>query len=160
MGILRHYIEMLAESVQKHDEDAFVLDVPMSLQLNRHSCGVESTFAVLSFFEIEKTRREVKHELGASFWGVDEHDIMRALGTNGLPYKVMKGGTTRRLRNALHRGCPTIVCLDGDTHWGVVYGASDDHLMLMDPDPLNMFHTAPTEEEFVDRWEGWGIVVG
>jgi len=69
MGILRHYVEMLAESVQTHDEDAFILDVPMSLQLNRHSCGVESTFAVLSFFEIEKTRKEVKTRVEGLFLG-------------------------------------------------------------------------------------------
>jgi len=85
---------------------------------------------------------------------------MRTLDTNGLPYQVMEGGTARRLKNALCKGCLIIVCLDSDSHWGFVYGASDDHLMLMDPDPLQMFHTAPATDEFLERWDGWGIVVG
>lgn len=160
MSFLREVIEGLAESVQEYDSDAFVLDVPVSIQLNRYSCGVESTLAVLSFFKIGTSRKEVMRQLKASFWGVDEHDIMRALDMNGLPHRVMEDGTTRRLRNALKNRCPIIVALDEDSHWGVVYGSSRGHILLMDPDPLQMFHTTHTEEEFWERWGGWGIVVG
>lgn len=161
MGILRSVAEGIADSLRHVEEGMFVLNLPTSLQFTDYSCGVECVYAVLSFYGARTSRRTVARMLGVCrVDGVNEDSIMRVLEEFNLPHRVMEEGTIEELDAEVRARRPTIVALDEDDHWAVVYGTAPSFIMLMDPDPRRIFQTSPTEEELYERWDGWGIVVG
>ena len=65
-----------------------------------------------------------------------------------------------RLRACIDDDHPVMVPVDNDHHWSVVYGYGDDAIYLMDPSLKSFAYGGKrTTEDFLDRWDRWGIEI-
>ncbi|MCM2332654.1 MAG: cysteine peptidase family C39 domain-containing protein [Anaeromyxobacteraceae bacterium] len=128
-----------------------------SVQFDDYSCGVQCTQAILDYFDVQVSASVLEKELGTTRRGTDEDQIRSVLRKNGLRSRSFDSATMRRLRNAIAAGSPVLVSVDSGKHWSVVYGYGKGTVYLADPS-FAVFATL-TEERFLERWDGGGVVV-
>ena len=131
---------------------------PREIQFTNHTCGPCSAFAIALFFSVGAEYAEVKEELRTNVDGTSNNNIIKFLRSRDLRVSPRSRMTWRELQLALTDGCVVVVDLDGD-HCGVVHGADDKNVYLMDPSLRRMIGRRLPISEFMERWDRGGISV-
>lgn len=129
-----------------------------SLQLDNFSCGAQSAFMILKYFEKARSVKNVTRELGTGESGTTEQAIKSLFRKRQLRMHAFAHGTLKRLRDAIDGGCPVLVGVDGD-HYAVVFGYSPGKIYLADPAVTRAVLCGGREEAFIERWDRLGLIV-
>lgn len=125
-----------------------LLDLPVVLQRDAHSCGA-AVFACVTRYWEGKGRRLKSHP----HYGT--HPDVLEMAFHQAGYRVTAGGIdVEQLRLTTGRGWP-VCCLvkaEGEGHWVAVRGVLRNRVYLMDPDAG--FRSLPVEE-WVSGWSDY-----
>lgn len=141
-----------------------ILDVPNVRQWI--DCGAAAMTAVLGFYGIPETEREVMALADTDeHWGTEPEDMARVMASFGLEPSESSGMTVEDLRAFTQSRWPVIVAIQAwadredygddweDSHYVVVKGVDDRTVWFEDPSTYS--DAQLPIEEFEERWHGW-----
>lgn len=150
--------------IQKPSEipSSYMLPVPLIYQ-GRNECGPTALAMVLNYYEIKKSKDELKEDLRwHPEWGVSIQSMLRfPFNKLGLKDKVVWGGSIEELTQNISQNRPVIVRqwgserarLEGKMgHWLVAVGYDYAKRMIYLRDPQQGFRTAGYED-FLSLWD-------
>jgi ABC-type bacteriocin/lantibiotic exporter with double-glycine peptidase domain len=131
-----------------------------SVQLDSYSCGAQSVYMILNYYDKDKTLNEIKESLNTTESdGTDTKQILNYLMKNGLDVQVNDNGTISSIQAAIGNGYPALITVDDGDHWVVVYGYSNDGIFVVDSS-RSRFLNQWGYGEFIKRWdENWIAVI-
>jgi len=152
------------------------LDLPNYRQETPDTCGPSAIRAVLSYYGIDVTEKQVVAGVNMDpEWGAEPDEMVRYMSEFGLQPEIRSEMTIEDLKKYTQELIPVIVVVQAwgsgdyendwdDSHYVVVKSVGDEFIMFEDPssDSESML----TIKEFKKRWHGWdydivgwGIVV-
>ena len=141
------------------DPSATVLSpFPRQLQLDRHTCSVQTVRSILMHFGRYASHHQVRRELETTRNGTFIANIIGYLQRQGFLVWTHDAGDLNVIRRAIQNGCPVITFVDND-HMTAVFGYSDDAFYMMDPSLRKLIGTRITIDTFVSRWDREALVV-
>lgn len=150
----------IAKLIEELDPKAKVLpDFQRSLQLDWYSCGAQSVFMILRYYQRRCTIERVKEELGTDWSGTNLKDIKRVFRKHGLTAHVIAKANLRDLRKAIDANHPALISTLEGEHWSVVYGYSPTHIYVCDPSLMVNVWCRISKSEFAEQWDRWCMVV-
>jgi ABC-type bacteriocin/lantibiotic exporter with double-glycine peptidase domain len=90
--------------------------------------------------------------------GTSTGALLTLFRKRGLKSVIKAHATLRDLERRID-SAPSIVSLDDETHWGVVYGDSPTKVYLADPSIRKTIRVGLSTERFQRRWERWAMIV-
>jgi ABC-type bacteriocin/lantibiotic exporter with double-glycine peptidase domain len=139
-------------------DDAVVLDVDLSLQFDRHSCGLQATWMIAQHHGLGVSYRALGSHLDTDGDGTSTGSIRDFFRKHGLKPVIRRNAEVSDLHDAINAGAPCLVSLDDEGHWGVVYGYAKGKVFLADPSPRHSrlgLRTSYATEDFCERWDNW-----
>jgi ABC-type bacteriocin/lantibiotic exporter with double-glycine peptidase domain len=132
-----------------------------SIQLDRHSCGAQSTFMVLKHFGKARSFDAVERALATDSEGTNKTAMIRLLRARGLRVSELRDNSVRTIERFIRRESPVIAWMGRgeENHWVVLYGYSRSHIWILDPAPKNTIGVRITRSSFHTRWGGYAIAV-
>lgn len=147
------------QSIDEWSDDAVLLDVRRSIQMDGWSCGLQSAVMVLRCHDKRHDIAAIQPVLGTDEDGTSVGALLRLFRGRGLKPEIKAEATIRDLRSGIDTGAPSIVSLDNEAHWGVVYGYSSTKIYLADPSILRTVRVGLSRERFRRRWDRWAMLV-
>lgn len=149
-----------AQSIdESRDDDAVLLDVSRSVQADGFSCGAQSALMILRCHgkgrSIDATIRALSTDEGGTRTGA----LLKLFRQRGLKPVIKAHATLRDLKRGIDDKAPSIVSLDDEAHWGVVYGYSSTRVYLADPSIRNAIGVGLSCARFGRRWDRWAMLV-
>ena len=147
---------------ERSEANAVLIDkMRRSIQLDRYSCGAQSTFMVLEHFGRARSIESVEKALGMTRDGTSQTSIIQLLRARGLRVSIIRKKSIRTIEKFFARECPIIAHMSGgdEDHWVVLYGCSRSHIWILDPSPRKTIGVRITRARFRQRWAGFGIAV-
>jgi ABC-type bacteriocin/lantibiotic exporter with double-glycine peptidase domain len=136
---------------------------PFQETLNAGMCGPASLKIVLSYYDIEKSEKDLAKLCGAKKdLGTDDQGIKKAAESLGLKVKIKNNSTFKDIEKWLDKKVPVIVnwftrgrtdYTDADVpdgHYSVVCGLDDNNIYLQDPETGKMRKL--DKEDFMTVW--------
>lgn len=160
--MLKRTIEGVAQGIAylRKSSDDVVLDLKPRLQLDGHSCGMQSLAAILDYYDFEIDYDDLEETIGLNEDGCDEDQLRKAIRAWGLKHRSIRRMTLSLVQECINNEHPLLVAPRG-THWSVIYGYGDGVIYLMDPLPGRALRRAGKydAETFLGSWNRWGIEV-
>lgn len=162
--LVKRALDTVAGWVQSIDEanapdEAVLLDVRRSVQADRYSCGAQAAFMVLRYYGKARSISAVARALGTDETGTSTGALLRLFRKRGLKPQISASATIADLVRGIDADAPSVVSLDDQEHWGVVYGYSMARVYLADPSMRRSIRVAVPTERFLNRWDRWAMVV-
>ncbi|MCZ7603133.1 MAG: cysteine peptidase family C39 domain-containing protein [Melioribacteraceae bacterium] len=163
--MIQTIVNKVARSLQSFEEahypNSVILNMGRSLQLNYYSCGLQSAFVILEYFERVNSVDEIDYDLDLlSVEGIDIKPLLKIFKNHGLKVKVNEDADPDDIKEALIEGKPVLVSVDDGEHWVVVYGFSEDRIFVLDPSIYSSIRCSWSYEDFLNRWDdNWIAVV-
>jgi len=158
--IIKNIVDFVYNCVKDVEEilsaDSVVLKMKRSVQLDNNSCGAQSVYMILSYYNRDKTLNEIKESLNTTETdGTDTKQILNYLISNGLEVHINDKGAISSIQAAIGDGFPVLITVDDGDHWAVVYGYSNDGIFVLDSS-RSRFLNQWGYGEFIKRWdENW-----
>jgi len=118
-------------------EETLYLPVKPKEQNYDWNCGPTAMYVALCYqYGLPLTLNELTFLTGATESGADEYNMVRGLQLLGFKYRQRTDGTISQLKKCLEYGQPPIVHMvmeDGEGHYRVVCGISDENIKMVDP---------------------------
>ena len=129
---------------------------PRSIQLDGHSCGSKSLFAILRFYNKRCTPLSVERELHTTYEGAAIRDIKRVLKKHGLKYRKI-----RDLRRAINDGHLVLLSLYEHWHYSVCFGHTASCYFVMNPSigEMGSLRCGVSKKKFRRIWDGSALEV-
>ena len=148
--IIKNIVDFVYNCVKDVEEilsaDSVVLKMKRSVQLDNNSCGAQSVYMILSYYNRDKTLNEIKESLNTTETdGTDTKQILNYLISNGLEVHINDKGAISSIQAAIGDGFPVLITVDDGDHWAVVYGYSNDGIFVLDS----------SRSRFLNQW-GYG----
>jgi ABC-type bacteriocin/lantibiotic exporter with double-glycine peptidase domain len=162
--IIKNIVDFVYNFIKDIEEvlsaDSVVLQMKRSVQLDSYSCGAQSVYMILNYFNTDKTLNEIKESLNTTEPdGTDTKKILNYLLKNKLDVQIYEKATISSIQEAISNGFPMLITIDEGDHWVVVYGYSDDGIYVLDSS-RNRFLNQWGYGEFIKRWdENWIAVI-
>jgi ABC-type bacteriocin/lantibiotic exporter with double-glycine peptidase domain len=160
---MKTVVDAVAGLLQSIDEslalDPVLLDIKRSIQLDDYSCGAQSAFMILRYFGKARSVTAVARAVGTNEGGTTTRALLKLFRKRKLKPVIKANATLDDLRSAIADGAPSLVSLDGNVHWGVVYGYSSKNIYLADPSLWKSIRVGMSVEKFLDRWDRWAMIV-
>ena len=162
--IIKNIVDFVYNCVKDIEEvlsaDSVVLKMKRSIQLDSYSCGAQSVYMILNYYDKDKTLNEIKESVNTNESdGTDTKQILDYLVSNGLDVQVNESGAISSIQAAIGKGYPVLITVDDGDHWAVVYGYSNDGIFVLDSS-RSRFLNQWGYGEFIKRWdENWIAVV-
>lgn len=151
--------QRMEQQLRRRSGDEVLDGFPRVIQLDKYSCGVQCTKAILSYFGHDLIASDLQRELRTTKRaGTDWNRIMDVVRSHGCRCRKFDSGRRETLIRAIRQGAPVLVEVDGD-HWAVVYGIGPDQVYLADPSPTRSPMVVLSWQEFRGRWDRSGVVV-
>lgn len=161
--VLKKAIEAASGVIGKlrRKEDDVVLDLKPRVQIDGHSCGMQSLAAILDYYGFSIDYDELEETIGLTEEGSDEDQLRSAIRAYGMKHKTWHRTSLDRLRACIDDEHPVLVPVNQDRHWCVVYGYGDGVVYLMNPSISAVKHGGKrSEKAFLNYWDSrWGIEV-
>ena len=163
MAWLKSLVDKAAGAVQRVDEafsnNAVLLDVERSIQLDGWSCGAQSGYMLLRHFGKARSVDATARALGTDEEGTSESSLLRLFRQRRLEVRVRKRATLSDLRRGIDRDALSLVSMDDGSHWAIVYGYSVGKIFVADPSLLKSVGVGLTVGDFEHRWDHWAAIV-
>jgi len=162
--IIKNIVDFVYNFIKDVEEvlsaDSVVLKMKRSVQLDSYSCGAQSVYMILSYYDKNKTLNEIKESLNTTeLDGTGTKQILNYLISNGLDVQINEKGAISSIQAAIGNGYPVLITVDDEDHWVIVYGYSDDGIFVLDSS-RSRFLNQWGYGEFIKRWdENWIAVV-
>jgi ABC-type bacteriocin/lantibiotic exporter with double-glycine peptidase domain len=162
--IIKNIVDFVYNFIKDVEEvlsaDSVVLKMKRSVQLDSYSCGAQSVYMILSYYDKDKTLNEIKESLNTTESdGTDTKQILNYLVDNKLEVQINEKGAISSIQNAIDNGYPVLITVDDGDHWVVVYGYSNDGIFVVDSS-RSRFLNQWGYGEFIKRWdENWIAVI-
>jgi len=160
---LKSLVDKAARAAQRADEafsdDAVLLDVERSVQLDGWSCGAQSGYMLLRYFGKARSLDATARALRTDEDGTSEASLLRLFRQRQLRVRVRKRATLRDLRGGIDRDAPSLVSMDDGGHWAIVYGYSASKIFVADPSLLRSVGVGFAVSAFENRWDHWAAIV-
>jgi len=162
--IIKNIVDFVYNCIKEIEEilsaDSVVLNMKRSVQLDNYSCGAQSVYMILNYFDKDKTLNEIKESLNTNESdGTDTKQILDYLVSNGLDVQINNKGAVSSIQAAIGNGYPVLITVDDGDHWAVVYGYSNDGIFVLDSS-RSRFLNQWGYGEFIKRWDdNWAAVV-
>jgi predicted double-glycine peptidase len=149
-----------AKLIEDQDPSAVVLKgVRRSIQLDRHSCGLQCVRTILHYHGKNLPIYRLEHLLDTDGDGTSTGAIRRVLRQRGLTTKIVANARLRDLRWAIDQGHPALVSTEEGEHWAVVYGYSTRHIFVGDPSLRAGLRCRMPVARFRRQWDRWMMAV-
>jgi ABC-type bacteriocin/lantibiotic exporter with double-glycine peptidase domain len=162
--IIKNIVDFVYNCIKEIEEilsaDSVVLKMKRSVQLDSYSCGAQSVYMILNYYNKDKTLNEIKESLNTNETdGTDTKQLLNYLISNGLDVKINGKCAISSIQAAIGSGYPVLITVDDGDHWAVVYGYSNDGIFVLDSS-RNRFLNQWGYGEFIKRWDdNWIAVV-
>jgi len=145
---------------ENDDPSATVLTpFPRQLQLDRHTCAVQTVRSVLAFFGHYASHHQVRCELETTRKnGTSIDEVEGLLERKGLCVRFYAGSNLNVIRRAIRNNCPVIALVDTD-HMAAIFGYGKDSFYMMEPSLRRLIGTRISTNAFVSRWDREALVV-
>ena len=161
--LVKRVLDTVAGWVQSIEEgaagDAVLLDVDRSIQVDGYSCGAQSAFMILRYFNKARSIAAVTRALGTNEGGTSTKALLTLFRKRGLKPVINAQATLADLRRAIDREMPALVSLDDEAHWGAVYGYSPGKIFVADLSLRKSVRVGLSIEAFRARWDRWAMIV-
>lgn len=155
---------LLQQEVNMIPEHAIKVHVKNVEQQKDYTCGAAALRAVLLYYGIKITEREVEKLAKTTESGTDTSDLIRAARQHNLKTKTKHNMDLHELKEWLDKKRPVIICLQqrGDEkkqkqlmlgHYMVVIGYDEKYLYFQDPSLRKGFRGRIEIKEFMKRWK-------
>jgi len=162
--IIKNIVDFVFNCIKDVEEvlsaDSVVLKMKRSVQLDTYSCGAQSVYMILNYYNKDKTLNEIKDSLNTNETdGTDTKQILNYLVDNELEVQINEKGAISSIQAAIGNGYPVLITVDDGDHWAVVYGYSNDGIFVLDSS-RSRFLNQWGYGEFIKRWdENWIAVI-
>ena len=161
--IVKRVLDTVAGWIQTVDEarddDAVLLDVRRSVQADGFSCGAQSALMILRYHGKGRSIDATMRALDTDEDGTSTGPLLKLFRQRGLKPVIKARATIADLRCGIENGAPSLVSLDDESHWGVVYGYSATRIYLGDPSIRKTLRVGLTVRAFRARWDRYAVVV-
>jgi ABC-type bacteriocin/lantibiotic exporter with double-glycine peptidase domain len=131
----------------------------ISRQLDDYSCGSRCVYMVLRHRGRSCTHTKLKKDLKTDPQeGTSELTMRKVFRRRGIHAKVRKLNW-RKLLVELESGAQVIVTVDEGEHYIVVHGYGENTVHVADPIEYRPCRRTMTRQQFLDRWDYWGLVI-
>jgi len=162
--IIKNIVDFVYNCIKDIEEilsaDSVVLKMKRSVQLDSYSCGAQSVYMILDYYNKDKTLNEIKESLNTNESdGTDTKQLLNYLVSNGLDVQINTKGVISSIQAAIGNGYPVLIALDDSDHWAVVCGYSNDGIFVLDSSRSRLLNQWGYGE-FIKRWDqNWIAVV-
>jgi len=139
--------------------DAHILELDRSIQVDSYSCGVQSTYAILKYYGKAKSVNRIEKLLKTTDEGTDEQNIYSLFRERGLiVYRRLNANFSFIKKAINYYQAPILTTIDEESHYIVVYGYSKYEIFVLDPVLLRPF-VKWSKKKFYKRWDYWGAII-
>lgn len=154
-----NWIKILEERYS--DEKAeFISGIERSIQLDKYSCGAQTVYSILNYYNSSLSIDEIIKKLGVTKEdGVDTGPILNLLKEKNLKIEINDRAKLFHVKRAIRQGYPMIITVDDWEHWCVIYGYSKKNIYILDS-RFSSFKNKWPREKFLKRWDdNWICIV-
>ncbi len=166
IAVVKSFSDFAANITKKFEEKCFQDENPKilsgfrrSLQLDEYSCGVQSVYMILNYYDIDYKHKKLEKKLGTTEDGTDLKSIRALFKKHGLKTKIITNATLRDIKKAISEGFPILISVFEGEHWSTVYGYSDENIYIADPSVIKNIQVKISKPKFKEQWDRWIMIV-
>jgi len=151
--------KMKANEEKSNGNSTHILNMDRSIQVDRYSCGVQSTSAILNYYGKAKSVNRIEKLLRTTDDGTDEQYIYNLFRDRGLIVFKRINVNFSFIKKAIdYYKAPILTTIDDERHYIVVYGYSKSEIFVLDPILFRPF-VKWSKKKFYQRWDYWGAII-
>ncbi len=154
MNVLKYFEENIP------DNGASFLEMDKSMQLDDHSCGVQSTYSILKYYGKARSIDNIDNKLNAYNRGfASEASIYKLFRERKLKVSKRSKATIATIKESIDDyKAPMLTSIDDGDHWIVVYGYSKSKIYVLDSIVIRPF-VKWSKDKFKARWDNWVAII-
>lgn len=149
------------ELINYLSENEFIyLNMSRSIQPSNNSCGANAACSIIRYYDIdvdyEKICKILKIDRNGS---ASETALYKLFRDNGLSVSKRDEAGINTIKESINKyEAPMLTTINKGNHWIIVYGYSNDRILVLDSLP-NRFSVSMDKNEFFKSWDKWGSII-